>query len=182
MNEEIKVLYTVTQKLERNAISYMVTGSVAMNYYAKPRLTRDIDIVVEITENDIERFVKMFSDEFYINKNSISIAIHSRSMFNIIHSKYVIKIDFIVRKQTPYRRLEFQRRKRIKLAGSEFWMVSAEDLILSKLWWARTSRSERQLGDVKNIIMQNANIDKKYLKEWAHNLEIYDLYEEICNE
>jgi hypothetical protein len=30
----------------------MLTGSMAMNYYAQPRMTRDIDIVVELTPQD----------------------------------------------------------------------------------------------------------------------------------
>jgi hypothetical protein len=45
---ELEVLQDVCARLERSRIAYMLTGSMAMNYYAQPRMTRDIDIVVEL--------------------------------------------------------------------------------------------------------------------------------------
>src|SRR5437763_7624761 len=39
---------------------YMLTGSMAMNYYAQPRMTRDIDVVVAIKPNDVDRVVALF--------------------------------------------------------------------------------------------------------------------------
>lgn len=38
----------VVERLEAAGIEYMLTGSVAMAWYAQPRQTRDIDIVVEL--------------------------------------------------------------------------------------------------------------------------------------
>jgi hypothetical protein len=70
-------------------------------------------------------------------------------LFNLIHNENVIKVDCIVRKQNDYRINEFNRRQRIKIRDFETWIVSKEDLILSKLFWAKDSRSETQLRDVK---------------------------------
>jgi hypothetical protein len=58
-------------------------------------------------------------------------------MFNLIHDEYVIKIDFVVRKDTPYRRQEFSRRKKVAVDNQDLYVVSPEDLILSKLDWAK---------------------------------------------
>ena len=44
MSEELEVLKTVTSRLEGAGISYMLTGSMAANFYTVPRLTRDIDM------------------------------------------------------------------------------------------------------------------------------------------
>ena len=97
-------------KLNDNDIPYMVSGSVAMNYYSVPRMTRDIDIVIEI--DDIESFFNVFKKEYYINKETISEAIKERFMFNIIHLKEAMKIDFIIRKDSEYRKIEFKRKKK----------------------------------------------------------------------
>jgi hypothetical protein len=43
----------------------MPSGSTAMNVYAEPRMTRDIDFVVEIGTADVERLAIGFSDDFY---------------------------------------------------------------------------------------------------------------------
>jgi hypothetical protein len=64
----------------------------------------------------------------------------------------VIKVDFIVRKQDEYRRVEFERRQKVAILDFTTCIVSKEDLIISKLWWAKDSHSELQLGDVKNLL------------------------------
>jgi hypothetical protein len=48
MTEELEVLEIITGRLESAGIAYMVTGPMAMNYYALPHMTRDIDVVVEL--------------------------------------------------------------------------------------------------------------------------------------
>lgn len=63
MTNELKVLKIVVTKLAKINIPYMVTGSIAANFYTIPRMTRDIDIVIDIMENDINKFIDLFSDE-----------------------------------------------------------------------------------------------------------------------
>jgi len=67
MSEELEVLKTVTQRLNEAGIRYMVSGSIAANYYTVPRMTRDIDIVIELEQSDIDRFVGLFQGDFYID-------------------------------------------------------------------------------------------------------------------
>ena len=55
MSEELEVLRIVAERLRGAGIGYMVTGSVAMNHYAVPRMTRDIDLVVELSVADVDR-------------------------------------------------------------------------------------------------------------------------------
>lgn len=120
----------------------MVTGSMAANFYATPRMTRDIDLVVELSDADIDRVVSLFQDTYYIDPDMVQQAIRNRSMFNMIHNALVVKVDCLVRKDTDYRREEFARRRTITLAGQSVAIVAPEDLILSKLDWARESRSQ----------------------------------------
>jgi hypothetical protein len=61
----------------------------------------------------------------------------------------------------------------------EMWVVSAEDLILSKLDWARSSRSEVQLRDVRNVIAAQPSLDWPYLEAWAARLSLGDLLREV---
>ena len=48
MTPELLALQDLCSKLEGGGIGYMLTGSLAMSYYARPRMTRDIDIVVAL--------------------------------------------------------------------------------------------------------------------------------------
>ena len=56
------------------------------------------------------------------------------------------------------------------------WIVSKEDLIISKLYWARDSHSEFQLRDVKNLLV--SGYDVAYLEQWTRELGLYDLLQE----
>jgi predicted nucleotidyltransferase len=105
-------------------------------------------------------------------------AVKNRGMFNLIHDRYIVKVDFVVRKDTPYRRREFARRKKISIDGQDVYVVAPEDLILSKLAWAKDSKSEVQLKDVKNLLQSVKKLDRRYLTRWARQLGVESLYRE----
>lgn len=102
-------------------------------------------------ETQIEEFFRLFESEYYFDRQRVADAISRCGMFNLIHSDAVIKADCVVLKPDAYRQEEFGRRKQIKLGDFDTWIVNREDLILSKLFWARDSRSEMQLRDVRNL-------------------------------
>src|SRR5215207_8082238 len=118
----------------------MLTGSMAMNAYAQPRMTRDVDVVIEVQADDASRLVRAFSPDYYIDAAAVERALAAQTLFNIIHQELVFKVDCIVRKNAPFRLNEFARRQRLRIAGFDTWVVSKEDLILSKLCWGFDSR------------------------------------------
>ncbi|MGQ0812254.1 MAG: hypothetical protein ACT4OO_13670 [Nitrospiraceae bacterium] len=160
LSEELEVLKMVTGRLAHAGIAYMVTGSITANYYAVPRMTCDIDIVVEMTGRDVDQIIGLFQEEFYIDRERVERAISEKAMFNIIHNVFVIKVDFVVRKAGEYRQIEFGRKRTVTVEGQEFFIVSPEDLILSKLEWAKDSRSPVQLGDVRNLLNSVDGLDR----------------------
>ena len=179
MSEEIEVLRIVTGRLERAGIGYMVTGSMALNYYALPRMTRDIDVVVELAPPDAERIVDMLREDFDVDGEAVRRAIERREAFNAIEMTRVVKADFVVRKDSAYRRTEFARKRRVSVDGYELFIVAPEDLLISKLDWARDTRSETQLGDVRNILESVGELDHTYLAEWIAHLGLDALYREV---
>jgi hypothetical protein len=143
----------------------MLTGSFALGYYATPRMTRDLDIVVALESRNVDALVTAFSEDFYIDADAASSAIASERMFNLMHYTSGIKVDFIVRKSAEYRQHEFSRRQQVILGSATTWIVSREDLILSKLAWALDSGSELQQRDVRQLL--SGVLDMDYLNRWA---------------
>ena len=176
MQNELDIVRDVSERLEQGGLAYMLTGSMAMNYYAQPRMTRDIDIVVALTPQDTDTVVRLFTPEYYVSRDAVSNSISHESLFNLIHQESVIKVDCIVRKNTPYRRAEFERRQRITIEDFSTWITSKEDLIISKLWWARDSHSEQQLRDVKNLA--HTGCDADYIERWTNELGLNTLWQE----
>ncbi len=178
MQNELDVLRDTSRRFESAGIAYMLTGSMAMNYYAQPRMTRDIDIVVEMGLSNAENVVRLFTPDYYVSAEAVATSVAKRSMFNLIHQESIIKVDCMVRKDDPYRLAEFERRLRVEIADFSTWIVSKEDLILSKLFWARDSLSERQLTDVKNLIA--TNFDSLYVSHWVRQLGLAGLWAEVA--
>ena len=178
-NEELEVLKTVARRLGQAGISYMVTGSIAGNFYTVPRMTRDIDIVIELSNLNVDKFVKLFEGAFYLEPETIRDAVKNRRMFNLIEYRYLVKVDFVVRKDEPYRRREFSRRRKLILDEDSIYVVTPEDLILSKLYWAKDSESAMQLNDVRNLIGSVPKLDWRYLARWAKSLGIESLYKKV---
>src|SRR6187401_3070649 len=54
MQNELDIVRDVSRRLEQGGLAYMLTGSMAMNYYAQPRMTRDIDLVVALAPQDTD--------------------------------------------------------------------------------------------------------------------------------
>jgi len=167
---ELEVLQDAIARLERAGIPYMLTGSVALSYYAEPRMTRDADLVVELAGVDAKSVATLFTPDYYVSQADVERAIAARTMFNVLHLEKVVKLDLIVRKDTPYRRQEFERRRRVQMPGFQAWIVSREDLILSKLAWAKESGSELQLRDVRVLLAGGA--DEAYLRAYADGLSV----------
>jgi len=180
MLSELDVLKDVCARLENAQIGYMLTGSMAMNYYAQPRMTRDIDIVVELETSDAEKLISSFQPDYFVPGDALPGALRERGMFNLLHVDSVVKVDLIVRKQTPYRQNEFARRAQVQLPGFSAWLVSREDLILSKLAWAKEGESELQMRDVRNLLF--GTVDLVYLRHWAPSLNVNELLENCLRE
>jgi len=178
MSEELEVLKIVSRRLNEAEIPYLISGSIAANYYTIPRMTRDIDIVIELKEDSIDKFVAVFKDDFYINREMIANEVSRQGMFNLIYNRYVIKIDFIIKKSSEYHDVEFSNRKQVLIDRHPVWIVSAEDLVISKLLWAKESHSEMQLKDVANLMDTVDHLDSKYIDNWVRELSLEQIYKE----
>jgi hypothetical protein len=177
MTTELDVLGLVSDRLSASSVPFMLTGSFALAYYATPRMTRDLDIVVALNERDIGVLVAAFASDFYIDADAARTAILSERMFNLMHLESGVKVDFIVRKSAEFRQVEFARRQPVAIAGIRTWIVSREDLILSKLVWALQSNSELQRRDIQQLLV--GAIDLDYIRKWAPPLGVTTLLDAL---
>ena len=167
---ELNVLRTVSERLEAARLPFTVTGSMALDYYAAPRMTRDIDIVVALSPAALSPLQKALGDDFYFDADYALDAIRNERLFNLMHIASAMKIDLIVLKSSEYRQLEFSRRQAINVGGVPTWIVSREDLILSKLEWSKESASEMQRRDIVQLLA--APVDWEYLHHWGTALGV----------
>jgi hypothetical protein len=173
MTEELQTLRDITTQPEAAGLDHMLTGSVALNCHAQPRMTRDIDLVVAFFLKDAERIERILGPDYCVLPEAARNAVLHQSCFNAIHQRSLTKVDFMVRKNNEYRLHEFTRRVRVRVEDFEVWVVSKEDLIISRLDWARESLSQRQLADAENLIASDC--DMEYLRAWSAKLNLTDM-------
>lgn len=171
-----KLLEDITRVLDSINIPYLLTGSLAYNIYALPRATRDIDLIVEIQAKDIKTFLQAIAGSYYYSEETINQEVKRRGMFNIIHLESSYKIDLIVRSDDVFEKAKFRRRKAMEFGGTLLYVITLEDLIISKLRWIQQLESELHKRDIETLLL-NPDIDKEYVKNWCErlNLKTYNL-------
>ena len=149
----------------------MLSGSVALGAYTLPRATRDFDFIINIKEENAASFSEQFKVGYYCDEDSINDAIRQKGMFNIIDYASGFKADFVVLKDNAFRRNEFERRIKIELFDMHVYIVSAEDLLLSKLIWIQELQSNLQIEDIRSLL-QYKKIDIQYVVYWIEKLKL----------
>jgi hypothetical protein len=167
----IEFLKVLVAYFEKEKIPYMLSGSVAMSIYSLPRFTRDFDFVVHLQTKDVKSLVEYFSEGYYCDKDSVIEAITKKGMFNIIDHQSSYKADFIILKNEPYRLEEFKRKKLIDFLDLKIYLVSPEDLILSKIIWIQQIQSNLQIDDI-NALTKIKNLDWHYIHQWIAALKL----------
>ncbi len=152
-------------------IPYMLSGSMAMSIYTLPRATRDFDFVVHLQQKDMDKLVKFFKHGYYCDADAVKEAIKNQGMFNIIDYASGFKADFMVLKNEPFRQTEFNRKKLISFFNVPVYIVSPEDLLLSKLIWIQQIQSNLQLDDIKNL-SEIDTLDWEYINDWVKELKL----------
>ena len=164
----------------------MISGSVGAMIYGEPRMTNDIDIVVELRDELIEQFLASFqSEEFYSPSiEFIKSAIKQKSQFNLIHVDSGSKADFIIRKDNDFARQEFSRKKSIPFTKSfQAFTASPEDIIISKMVFYEKGKSEKHISDIISMLkVSDKEIDLRYIENWAEKLNLHDIWTRIISE
>jgi hypothetical protein len=177
-----ELLQRIVETLERLDISYLVTGSVAAMAYGEPRLTNDIDIVAAIDERHVAGLLEAFPPtEFYVSEEAIGEAIRHRTQFNIIHPSSGLKVDVIVRKDTPFDKSRFNRIRRIRPAETYIASFAApEDIIIIKMRYYADGGSEKHLRDIAGILkISRDEVDMAYIVDWSRRLDLTDIWEMV---
>jgi len=177
-----ELLEFAIQSLEKHKIPYAVVGSFASGAWGEPRMTRDIDIAIRLTPNQIEGLCDAFSDsQFYLSKSAIEEAASQSRPFNIIHLDSGNKIDFMVIPDNSWENSQLARRIELELLPNIRGFVAApEDVILGKLVYYREGGSEKHLRDITGILkISNELVDREYLAKHASELKVLDIWQAI---
>ena len=182
---QIELLDYAIKALGRLEIPYAVVGSYASSAWGEPRMTRDIDIVIHLSSEQIESLYREFSDpSFYVSQAAIKEAVERRSQFNVIHPASGNKIDFMIAASNDPTGNELARRQLVEFDSTVSGYVAApEDVILGKLNYYREGGSEKHLRDIKGILKVTGHtLNRDYLERRASERGLTEFWQTILND
>ena len=179
--ELFELLQIIIEVFEKLSIPYLVTGSVASMAYGEPRLTNDIDMVADINLSHIPALVAAFpKEQYYIDEEMIQQAIDQIGQFNIIHPASGLKVDVIIKRDTPFDQSRFRRSRKIYPGSYPAEFASPEDVIIKKMEYYKLGGSEKHLRDITGILkISEDSIDKAYISKWADELNLNEIWETV---
>ena len=170
---EIDHIKKLISSLNRLRLGYAFTGAFAVSYYGFPRLSADIDVLVEKDRSKLLQLVRILDNFGYdITKTDVQKAIEECSHFPVFHREKMFPyFDFKVacEKDELSSILNY---KTIDYHGVKCRIVSVEDLVVKKLEWNDTK-------DVEAILMRSKEIDMKKLEKLAKEKSVYKMLQKI---
>ena len=170
----VRILRLLVESMEELGIGYMLTGSLASSFHGDPRATQDIDLVIDGERRALDALgARLRESGFYADAEAIKHASEVRGVFNAIDPSSGWKVDFILLKDRPFSRSEFDGRVSAEVAGLSLSLVRPDDMVVAKLEWAKLGESDRQLRDVLGILMvQGPALDRVRIERWVEELAL----------
>jgi hypothetical protein len=182
--EQDELLGRVVRILEEQEITYLLVGSLASGVYGEPRLTHDIDVVLELRPDQVAQLCAAFpAPDYYVSEKAACEAVAGGSQFNVIHPASGNKIDFMIARQDAWGRSQINRRRLEQiLPGQPGYTAAPEDVIIGKLWYYREGGSEKHLRDVAAMLqVSGEEIDKEYINHWAQQLDLTEQWQAVLD-
>jgi len=126
-------------------------------------------VIAPAGRQELLALLKQFPDsEYYAEPEDAMQAFTHQTQFNVIDQNSIWKIDFILRKDRPFSRGEFDRRRLVDMLGVTVFAATPEDILIAKLEWAKIGGSERQIQDAAGIVaIQGESLDVAYVERWV---------------
>lgn len=177
----INLVLLFVSPLERSGIRYAVTGSVAGSAYGEPRLTNDVDIVVDINAESAASFEACYpATDFYCPPEEV-IAVEARRShrghFNVIHHDSGFKADIYPKGSDALQEWALLSPRRIDVDGVAVSLAPPEYVILRKLEYHREGGSQKHLDDIAGIVRaQGELIDSALIERHAARLGLAEAW------
>ncbi len=168
--------------LQRHGVRFHLTGGITSIAYGEPRMTQDIDVVVEnvAIARAMDPFIASAEQAgFLLDADSVRRAVADRSMFQLFDMSEALKIDVYPRELVPG---ELDRSTLLEVfEGMPLPVASRSDAAASKLAWAAKG-SHKSRRDLRQIVRQMASADRSELDRLAGLLGLGGLLADVLAE
>jgi len=164
MTTEESITLSVAEALEACGIPFLLSGSFASNYYGIPRSTRDADFVLQTPGAVGQDVAKRLGNDFVFDPQLSFETNTGTFREELRHKKSAFKVELFLLSQDPHDQSRFARRREVRLHQRRLWLPSPEDVVVTKLRWARGKDKE----DARDVMaVQRDTLDWAYIERWC---------------
>jgi len=175
-------LATVVAVFERFGIRFHLTGGIVSVIYGEPRMTQDVDIVldrrrvVDVQESFLDALSR---SGLLFSAATARRAIGAGEMFQVLDPERVVKVDLYLRSLVPG---ELDRSVRVELfPGTTLPIAARTDAALSKLIWIQRG-SHRSRRDLRRILEAASAEEQLEVRTAAHGMGLEHLLDQVIEE
>lgn len=182
--EQLELLRYGVDVLDRLALPYALVGSYGTLAYGEARFTHDIDIVVDLTNDQVRAFCEAFPPpEWYVSESAAREAVRHRRPFNVIHTTSGGKLDIMIPGRDEWGRNQLSRRREVRLLPDrEVFAAHPEDVIIGKLRYFHEGGSDKHLRDIASILQVSGElVDHESVRQWADRLGVTDAWQAVLS-
>ena len=175
-------LTRLVEVLRRSGIRFHLTGGITAVAYGEPRMTQDLDLVLDAAATAGKRdelLAALIGAGFYLEESTARAAIDGKRMFKILDTEEALKLDLYLEGAIPG---ELDRSVTAEvLPGLTLPIAARSDAALSKLIWAGKG-SHKSRSDVRRILERATSEETTTVRRMAAERSLLGLLEEILGE
>jgi hypothetical protein len=162
--------------LNTTGLPYFVTGGLAAILYGEPRLTNDVDVVLQLEASQASRLIATFpAQEYYVPPIEVLRDEAGRpegGHFNILHLESALRADiYCLGTEDALGNWALTRRRRLAVAGEEIAVAPIEYVILRKLQYHLMGGGDRHVRDIQAMLrLSSDQVDRLELTRWLDHL------------
>ena len=163
-----EAVVAIVSALEDLGNLYVLVGSLATNFHGIPRSTRGADIVVAFDASTLDRLAATLVPDLRIQPQTSCETVTGtvRHVIDVRDSPFVIEL--FESSDDPHDRARLARRQRVRLLDRQTWVLTAEDVVITKLRWGQHANRSKDLDDARNVLaVREGELDLEYVRRWC---------------
>jgi predicted nucleotidyltransferase len=160
------LLARLTTVLDRRGVPFMLIGGQAVLLHGDPRLTEDVDVTLGLGPGRWRDVVDACADiGLEPLPDDVQRFVATTFVLPALDEAMGVRVDLIF-STTPYEAQAIERAIRVEVGGEQVPFVTAEDLIIHKLFAGRA----RDLDDAASVVRRKSpDLDWDYMRKWAED-------------
>ena len=163
-----EIVRRVFEACDAVGIPYVLVGSFASNVYGIARSTKDADFVLQTAPGQFSKLMTALGPNFSRDPQIQFESVTGTKKILVEETESGFEIEFFELSDEPHDRERFARRRRFMVVGREGWILTPEDVLVTKLNWLHRAGRTKDRMDVENVtLVQGDAIDWAYVEHWC---------------